>query len=77
MTTTQIDLTAELPDHLYDAADVIEAKLQAKGDLTPSQAARAAKLDASDAGKILRYLVAHGYAHTSGSGAWTHYHPGR
>jgi hypothetical protein len=74
---TAIDLSTELPDHLYDAADVIDAKLQAKGDLTPSKAARYAKVTSHEAWEILRYLVAHGYAHTSGNGAWTHFHPGR
>jgi hypothetical protein len=72
-------MTTQLDDREYDIADRIEAALEAadsKG-LTPSVAARKAKTDTRTAGRILDYLVDHAYAHTSGNGAWKHYHAGR
>jgi hypothetical protein len=83
MTTTcdrwldNYDPTVELPEELDPVADAIEAALKTKGDLTASAAARAARTDTLTARRVLFYLVSHAYAHTSGNGAWTHYHPGR
>lgn len=72
-------MTTTLADHEYEIADRIEDALKAAdgNGLTPSTAARKAKTDLHTARRVLDYLVDHAYAHTSGNGAWTHYHAGR
>lgn len=70
---------AELTDAEWILADRIGDALEAAGadGLTPSKAARKAGTDTLTAGRVLRYLVRHSEAHTSGNGCWTHYHAGR
>jgi hypothetical protein len=73
-------MTTELTDTDYNLADQIEAVLEAgpAAGLTPSAvAAKVTGTSTDEARDILRWLVEHGYAHTSGNGAWTHYHAGR
>lgn len=80
MTSLQLDLEAvELPDELYDVADLIEAALERVGrrGLTPSEAGRHARVDTATAGQILQWLAARQYAHTDDRGAWSHYYRGR
>jgi hypothetical protein len=73
--TAALDLT----DEQYELADRIEAALEAAGPdgLTPSRIARKAHADYHETCDVLFWMVAHQYAHTSGNGAWTHYHAGR
>lgn len=61
----------------FDLADAITEALEKARDLTPSAAARKVGCSRSAAWIVLGWLVDHQYAHTSGNGAWTHYHPGR
>lgn len=68
-----------LTDEEYATVDRVEAVLDAAGPdgLTPSATARRAGISATDAGRLLRWMCAGRFAHTSGNGAWTRYHPGR
>jgi hypothetical protein len=61
----------------FDLVDAVDEALRATRDLTPSEAARRAKCSRLAARAALYYLIEHGFAHTSGNGAWTHYHPFR
>lgn len=70
---------AELTDEQDAIAGQLEAVLEAadgKG-LTISAAARKARTDYDTARTLLALLVEGRMAHTSGNGAWTHYHAGR
>jgi hypothetical protein len=69
----------QLTDEQYQLADRLELALEAAppAGLTPSAAARKVGTDTVSARHVLDYLVRHRYAHTSGNGAWTHYHHGR
>lgn len=77
MTTT--DILDELTGTQWEIADSVEDALKAAGrdGLTPSLTARKVRASYSDAIAVLRYLVRHHYAHTSGNGARTRYHAGR
>jgi hypothetical protein len=70
-------LDADFIEADWDALDRITATLEADLDLTPSRVARKAKVDRNHVYSLLGWMVAHQLAHTSGNGAWTHYHPGR
>ena len=66
---------AEADGPILDALDLALDEADANG-LTPSQAARKAGTDTRTARRLLDDLVNGYYAHTSGNGAWTHYHRG-
>ena len=68
-----------LEEDEYDVVDRLELALEAAGPagLTPSQAARKARTDTLTAQRLLVWLVRNLSAHTSGNGAWTHFHAGR
>lgn len=70
-------MDATFTDSDWDALDRMTEALEAHRDLTPSALARKAKVDSGRVYTLLDYLVAHQYVHTSGNGAWKHYHPGR
>lgn len=63
----------------YELCDRIIEALEAAGPegLTTSQVRRKTKATTSAAMKALDWMVAQQYIHTSGNGAWTHYHAGR
>lgn len=63
----------------YVLADRIEAALEnADGDgLTPSAVARLVRTDRGAAARVLGWMVANRYAHTTGNGAWRRYRAGR
>lgn len=67
--------TGDLID--YDLADAVEEALRELGDATPSRIARKVRADTAQVQQVLTFLVSNQYAHASGNGAWTHYHPGR
>jgi len=71
--------TIELTAVEYEIADNIEAALDEAdtSGLTASVAARKASTDTITARRILDWLVASQFAHTSGNGNWTRYHAGR
>lgn len=63
----------------WDLMDRLEAAVDA-GDargVTPSMAARKAHTDTVSARRLLEWMAAHRYVHTTGNGAWTRYYPGR
>lgn len=80
-TAAIIDVDAvELPGaDLYEVADRIEAAMRRAGrrGVTPSAAGRAARVDTTTAGQVLRWMVARQYAHTDDRGAWSRYYAGR
>jgi DNA-binding IclR family transcriptional regulator len=69
----------DLTDDQYELADAIERVLEPApaGGMTPSAIARKARATTSATATVLGWLVEHRYAHTSGNGAWRHYHWGR
>ena len=69
---------ADLSDEQYELADQLEVALEAAGPagLTPSQAARKVHATTDAAAVVLGWMVANFFVHTSGHGAWTHYHHG-
>jgi len=68
-----------MTDEDYDTADRIELVLEAseRGGMTPSQVGRKVKASTSTTRRILDWMVARQFAHTTGNGAWAHYHAGR
>jgi hypothetical protein len=71
--------TQDLTDEQFDIADRIDVALEAakREGLTPSQVARKAHTTTAEAAEILDWMTRRQMAHTSGNGAWTHYHKGR
>jgi hypothetical protein len=71
--------TDGLTDEQYAVADRLRDALEAAGPagLTPSQAGRKTGTTTTVAYEVLRWMVDNHYAHTTGNGAWTHYHAGR
>ena len=69
--------TRELDEAFEAIIDAVADALEAMRDATISRLARKARVDYLDARDAVNWLVAHSYAHTSGNGCWTHYHPGR
>lgn len=76
--TTATPAPVATDDCLYDVADrlVLALEAAAPAGLTPSQAARQARCTYREAADTLAWMVDEQYAHTSGNGAWTHYHAG-
>jgi hypothetical protein len=72
-------IALDLSDTEFDTIDRIEDLLEAAGPsgLTPSLVGRNAGISTDDARRLLQWMVAGRYAHTSGNGAWTRYHAGR
>lgn len=77
--TPRPEITCDLTDDEFAAVDRIVATLEAadREGLTPSKVARAAKITTSTARRLLAWMVADQYAHTTGNGAWRRYHAGR
>jgi hypothetical protein len=78
--TLLLDLRApELPEHLHDAADLIETAMARTGfrGITASEAGRAAHVDVLTASQILHWMVACQDAHTDHRGGGAHYYAGR
>jgi hypothetical protein len=71
--------TQELTDEQYEAADVLNEALEQadQAGLTISAAARKARITYDTAAVVLAWMVTEQYIHTSGNGAWRHYHAGR
>jgi hypothetical protein len=63
-------------DAAYAAADALVAAVEAAGfeGITPSRAARKAKVTTWQAQVLLRWLVSERMVTAAGNGAWTRYH---
>ena len=78
-TTDQLRTDDDLSIADYALADLLEVALEAANadGLTPSVAARKVRSDRDTTARVLAWMVANQYAHSTGNGAWRHYHAGR
>jgi hypothetical protein len=78
MTQTSTPVRDLTHDQYLLADRIIEVVEVANSDgYTPSVIARKAKAEYRQVREVLDWLVEYRYVHTSGNGAWTHYHAGR
>lgn len=81
MSTADLAAAADLPDHLADLADVVEASLEDSGwrGMSPAVAARraragGARCSSADVRQVMAYLIGRQRAHAAGT--WRHIYAG-